>query len=352
MDCDDDYQPQAPPMQTNFLTRTTEQPQPQQPQPPPRTLHPSRGAAPGSLSPSPSSLRPRELPDTDANIDPALRIPAAAPTSRSANARPMLHIPSNSPVQVQAQQMMLPRPPHHSPYHRPFLPHRQSQAQGAGQQRSQTTASASHVSHVRVSMSSPPYGQTNQQRTGTTVLTHQQRSPQQQAAQAPTHNPTAQVQVRTPRLPPMRTLSQSPEPTSSEPIHTSPPPTSPPPTVSGSPTSPPRPATGFVRFARAPTRFAPTLVFGESSQSASSSTPKRSSISDATHTPSSSSSSSFSSIATAPATFEGEAGSRRRFVPPPPRAGIEYAQREGGGLVTAHRASGRYDEYTIDWLVG
>jgi hypothetical protein len=340
MDCDDDHQPQAPPMQTNFLTRTTEQPQ--------RTLLPPRGAAPGSLSPSPSSLRPRELPDTDANIDPALRVPAAAPTSRSSSTRQMLH---NSPVQVQAQQMMLPRPPHHSPYHRPFLPHRQSQAQGADQQRSQTTASTSHIPHVRVSMSSPPYSQTNPQRTATAVLTHQQRSPQQQAAQAPTHNPAAQVQVRTPRLPPMRTLSQSPDPTSSEPTHTSPPPTSPPPTVSGSPTSPPRPTTGFMRFARAPTRFAPTLVFGESSQSASTSTLKRSSISDATHTPSSSSSSSFSSIATAPAAFESEAGSRRRFVPPPPRAGIEYAQREGGGLVTAHRASGRYDEYTINWLV-
>ena len=343
MDCDDDYQPQAPPMQSNFTTKTTEQPQPQHP----RTLLPPRGAATPSLSPSTSSLRPREFPDIDANIDPALRVPAA-PTSGSSKAPHLSRMPPSSPAQVQTQQMMLPRPPHHSPYHHSFLPHQQSQAQGVSPQRSQTTASTLQIPFVRVSMSSLSHGQTNLQRT--TVLTQQQQSPQQQAAQVPTHTPAAQVQARTPRLPPMRTLSQSPDPTSSKPTHTSPPPTSPPPTASGSPASPPRPTVnGFVRFARAPTRFASTLAFGESSQSASPSTPIRPLfVSDAIHTPSSSSSSS--SAATAPAATECEGGGRRRFVPPPPRAGIEYVQREGGGLVTARRPSGRYDEYTVDWL--
>jgi hypothetical protein len=336
MDCDDDYQPEAPPMQTNFTTKTTEQPQ-LQPQHPP-TLLPPRGAATTHLSPSTSSLRARELPNLDANIDPALRVPDAAPTSRSSKVPHLSHLPPSSPVQ---EKMLLPRPLHHSPYHRPFLPHQQSQAQGAGQQQSRTAAPPSHIPHARVSMSSHPHDQMNLQRQ------QSQQSPQQQAAQPPAHTPAAQAQTRTPRLPPMRTLSQSPDPTSSEPSHTSPPPTSPPPSTSGPPTSPPRPTTGFERFARAPTRFAPTLAFGGPLQSASPSTPIRPL---ATHAYSSSSSSSSSSVGTAPTAAEGEGGGKRRFVPPPPRAGIEYVQREGGGLVTARRPSGRYGEYTVDWL--
>ena len=345
MDCDDDYQPQAPPMQTNFTTKPPEQPQ-SQPQHP-RALLPPRGAATTPLSPSTSSLRPRELLDLDANIDPTLRVPDAAPTLRSSKVPHLSHLPSSSPVQAKAQQLLLPRPLHHSPYHRPFLPHQQSHAQGAGQQLSKTAASLSHIPHSRASISDLPHDQMNPQRNAAAMLTHQRQSPQQQAAQppAPAHTPAvaAQAQTRTPRLPPMRTLSQSPDLTSSEPSHTSPP-SSPPPSTSGPPTSPPQSMVGFARFARAPTRFAPTLAFGDSQ-----STPIRPLVvSHATHTPSSSSSSSSSSGATAAA--EGEGGSKRRFVPPPPRAGIEYVQREGGGLVTARRPSGRYGEYTIDWL--
>lgn len=335
MDCDDDYLPQAPPMQTNFTTKPTELPQPQ-PQHP-RTLLPPRGAA---TIPSNSSLRAREPPDLDANIDPALRVPDAAPTSRSSKVPHLSHLPPSSPV-AKSQHMLLPRPPHHSSYPHPFLPHQQSQAQGAVQQRSQTTASPSHIPHARVPMSSLPHDQMNTQRQ------QSQQLPQQQAAQPPARTPAAQAQTRTPRLPPMRTLSQSPDPTSSEPSHTSPPPTSPPPSTSGPPTSPPRPTTGFERFARAPTRFAPTLPFSDSPQQTSPATPIRPL---ATYIPPSSSSSSSSSVGTAPAPAEGEGGSKRRFVPPPPRAGIEYVQREGGGLVTARRPSGRYGEYTIDWL--
>ncbi|KAH9030813.1 hypothetical protein EDB84DRAFT_186799 [Lactarius hengduanensis] len=144
----------------------------------------------------------------------------------------------------------------------------------------------------------------------------------------------------------MRTLSQSPDPTSSEPAYTSPPP-SPPSTAAGPPTSPLRPTGGFARFARAPIAFTSAPVFGKPPPSASPSTHIRPLVvSDAANT--SSSSSSSSSVATAPAAAEGEG--RRRFVPPPPRAGIEYVQREGGGLVTARRPSGRYEEGTIDWL--
>ena len=349
MDCDDDYQPQAPPMQTNFTTKPPEQPQ-SQPQHA-RALLPPRGAATTPLSPSVSSLRPRELLDLDANIDPALRVPDATHASRSSKVPHPSHLPPGSPVQTKAQQMLLPRPPHHSPYHRPFLHQQQSQAQGAGQQLSQTAAPPSHISHSRTSISGLPHDQMNPQRNAAAMLAHQQQSsPQQQAAQppAPVHTPpaAAQAQTRTPRLPPMRTLSQSPDPTSTEPSHTSPPPPSSPPSISGPPTSPPRSTVGFARFAHAPTRFVPTLAFGDST-----STPIRPLVSHATHTPSSSSSSSSSSVATAPAAAaEGEGGNKRRFVPPPPRAGIEYVQREGGGLVTARRPSGRYGEYTIDWL--
>ncbi len=335
MDCDDDFQPQAPPVQTNFTTKATEQPQPQHP----RALLPPRGATATSLSPSSSSLRTRGSLDLDANIDPALRVPVASPTSGSSKVSHLSHITPGSPVvqtpQVQAQPMMLPRPPHHSPYHRPLMPHQQSQTRGAGRQPSQASVPTSHIPHTRLSMSSLPHGQTNPQRKAAAALAQQQQSQQQRA--------------RAPRLPPMRTLSQSPDPTSSEPTYTSPLPSSPPPTASGPPTSPLRPTAGFARFARAPTGFAAAPVFGRPPPSASLSTPIRPLVvSDATNT--SSSSSSSSSSATAPAAAEGEAGGKRRFVPPPPRAGIEYVQREGGGLVTAHRPSGRYDECTVGWL--
>jgi hypothetical protein len=294
MDCDD--QPQAPPMQTNFITKATEQPQPQHPP----TLLPPRGAMPST-----SSLRT----DLDANIDPTLRaVPVATPTSRSSQMSHLSHIPLSTPVVLNLQvQMMLPHPPYHSPYHRPLQPHQQSQTQGAG-------------SH-RLPMSNLSHGQTNPQQRRAAAAPAQQQ--QQQVAPARAPAAPAQTQARrAPRLPPMRTLSQSPDPTtiSSEPPHTSPPPTSPP------PTSPPRPAgAGFARFAAAPTR---SFV-----------------MSDTPNTPSSSSSSS--SAATAPA---GDGGGGRRFVMPPPRAGIEYVHRQGGGLVTARRPSGQYDQYTVNWL--
>ena len=46
----------------------------------------------------------------------------------------------------------------------------------------------------------------------------------------------------------------------------------------------------------------------------------------------------------------GDGGSRRHFVPPPPRSGVEYVQRADGGLITARRTSGRHDERSIGWL--
>jgi hypothetical protein len=43
-------------------------------------------------------------------------------------------------------------------------------------------------------------------------------------------------------------------------------------------------------------------------------------------------------------------GGQRRFVPPSPRSGIEYVQRVDGGLVTARRTSGRHDVGSVEWL--
>lgn len=43
-------------------------------------------------------------------------------------------------------------------------------------------------------------------------------------------------------------------------------------------------------------------------------------------------------------------GSRRQFAPLSPRPGIEYVQRADGGLITARRTSGRYDERSVEWL--
>ncbi|KAH9169604.1 hypothetical protein EDB89DRAFT_1458452 [Lactarius sanguifluus] len=103
MDCDDDYQSQAPPVQTNFTTKATDQPQSQHP----RTIPTSRGAA--TLSPLSSSLRAPELPDLDANIDPDLRVPVAASTSGPSKA-PHLSHPGAPVVQTpQAQADSRPR---------------------------------------------------------------------------------------------------------------------------------------------------------------------------------------------------------------------------------------------------
>ena len=46
----------------------------------------------------------------------------------------------------------------------------------------------------------------------------------------------------------------------------------------------------------------------------------------------------------------GSGGSRRHFVPPSARPGIEYVHRPDGGLVTARRTSERHDERTVGWI--
>jgi hypothetical protein len=44
----------------------------------------------------------------------------------------------------------------------------------------------------------------------------------------------------------------------------------------------------------------------------------------------------------------GDDGSRRHLVPP--RSGFEHAQRGGGGLIIGRRTSGRHDEHSVEWL--
>jgi len=46
----------------------------------------------------------------------------------------------------------------------------------------------------------------------------------------------------------------------------------------------------------------------------------------------------------------GGSRSRRHFVAPPPRAGIEYEQKADGGLLAARWTAGLHDEGTVDWL--
>jgi hypothetical protein len=46
----------------------------------------------------------------------------------------------------------------------------------------------------------------------------------------------------------------------------------------------------------------------------------------------------------------GAGGSRRHFVPPSPRPGVEHVQRADGGLITARRTSERHDECTVEWI--
>ena len=121
----------------NFIPKATEISLPRLHRTPPLPL----GAAAMSLSSPRSSLRTHEIPDLDTNIEPALTPSVAAPACRLSKVLHLPLIPPSSPVmqtpQTQAQQMMLLRAPHHSPYYRPLLPYRQFKIQVAGPRQSQ-----------------------------------------------------------------------------------------------------------------------------------------------------------------------------------------------------------------------
>jgi hypothetical protein len=384
-DSGDDDQHQAPPVRTNFTTTTPEEPHLSELQNSALYQQPTTSPDRALLSNSAQSHPPSHtILDHDANIDPTLRISSKDGLSHAIPAlMAALHqeIPPQrclSPSSIQSGAIQLPMPvlpigagpsprgqsvagtpqvqqqafanppaqmiftvpplvPPHPPYNNPPLSH-----SGTGSQPSQVV-SALHVPQHTQSLlrqhfqplTSPP----------------QPPNVQHQVVAVPQTAPAQGHQ--TPRLPPMRTLSESPAP-STPPVPLPQPQQPQPPSSSSSDCTPQPPpqrqqqqdsVTGFGRYARAPAGFSkPT--FGKPA------IPVAPLILPVRALP-------FSEKGKPRADFHAAGGDqagddeqrgRRRFKPPSPRPGIEYVHRAGGGLITARRTSERYDERTVDWI--
>ena len=393
---DDDYQ--APPMQTNFATvvsslpkeqphhhslhrgsSTTTTTQQQHSQPSgasnsSRPLHGHQNAAqplPFSTSHDTLGLNPR--------IDPTLRpilskdglshhavgAPVTAAShydilfsrGQSVSGTPQIQQQiSGSPQQV---QVTLPPPPSlalapsHSTYHHQLLSH-----QGKGPHAS-TSRAVSTSSHIPQGSQRSPSLLQQQPQSDTARQMQMATSPQQPTA------PT-QTQLQPTRLPPMRTLCESPATTTPS-LSLQQQPT--PPTLSTTqrpqqgPTTATTTTSGFARFASAHG----STGFGTSTLSKSAlggNPPNRMHIirplvlsEDKGKRRATESEGRGDSAGDDEREREregrgigGDGGGRRHFVPPPPRRGVEYVQRADGGLITARRTSGRHDESSIEWL--
>ncbi|KAI0259090.1 hypothetical protein BC834DRAFT_659364 [Gloeopeniophorella convolvens] len=281
-------------------------------------------------APAGADLRrfPRENVDSDANIDPALRDQPMYDSS-SGKARSQLwgqgrpatgsqaisshHLPSSAqtqppPHRASSLSVSQPHPqslqsaPHvqYASQQLPVQPTYQrssSAPQPAYQYAVQPTAQHLVQSDVRV----PHPTQTSPQ-----PLPMHQLFPTLPSAQP---HPAPQTQAR---LPPMRTLSGSPTPdipSSNESQNTVP---------------------GFARFA--------SVAVGFPKQSFDSIDAARLRVEQ---------SPGKGKGRAEPDSDSGERQSRR-FVPPPPRAGLEHVNK--GGLLSARRVSERYDEGSVDWL--
>jgi hypothetical protein len=378
---DDMYQ--APPMQTNFTTVTSVE----EPHHSPLRSSSSQHAQPCGISPR-QRQRPEQvypltstdhtsmlLPSShdtlglDTNIDPMLRALPKDSLGSHGISGPMTvshhdviphrggPTPSMQPGTVQLPmplqqqaasanrqaQLTLPQPslaPSRPAYH-----HQLSSYQGTGSNTLQSISTPHMPQHP------PSSAFRHQELQSTSTLPQPDASRQMAPPQQPAFT---YAHAQAPRLPPMRTLSESPAPPTPSPQQT----------VSalgaaGSATSQRQPQDpGFARFAaRVPAGFAkptfgnPTLI-GNSPPIGMPVRPLLSSGDrEQGHTE-----------------REGEAerdvraggdderrsggggGSRRHFVPPSPRLGIEYVQRADGGLITARRTSGRHDEGSVEWL--
>lgn len=154
-------------------------------------------------------------------------------------------------------------------------------------------------------------------------------TPQQQPAAF------AHAQAEAPRLPPMRTLSESPAPTTSQRQRQD---------LTGS--------TGFARFAaRVPTFGKPTMPMGMPVRPLllSEDKGKRRAGGEGGGAGASEGEGKGGDHAGGSDERRG-GGGRRHFVPPEPRAGIQYVERADGGLLTALRTSERHDGCSAGWL--
>ena len=386
---DDDYQ--APPMQTNFETvvdslpaepphhhplhrgssTTTTQQQHSQPSGmsiSSRQLHSHQNAAlPLPFSSSHDTLglaphidpTPRPILSKDGPSHHAAGGPVVAAShdilfslGQSVSRTPQTqHQVSGSPQQTQVT--LLPPPslaPSHPTYHHRLLSH-----QGKGPH-APTSRAASTSSHIpRQSQHSPSSLQQQQQVQSDTLRQMQMTTSLQQ--------PTASIltQLQPTRLPPMRTLCESPATTApSLSLQQQPAP----PTLSATqrqsqqgPTTATTNTSGFARFASAHG----STGFGTSATSKSTlagNSPNRMPIirplvlseDKGKRRATESEGRGDSTGDDHDRERERDGGSRRHFVPPPPRPGIEYVQRADDGLITARRTSGRHDKGSIDWL--
>jgi hypothetical protein len=386
---DDDYQ--APPLpeeqqqqqQHHSLHRgssTTTTTQQQQHSRPPRMstssrqLHGHQNAA----QPLPFSSSHDAL-GLDPNIDPTLRhilskdglshhavgrpVTAAShydiPFSHGQSVSGTPQIQQQASVGRQQAQVTLPPPPSlalapsHPTYH-----HQPSTHQGEGSHAS-TSRAISTLSHI------PQLPQHSPSFLGQQLLSD---APRQMQRTASPQQPTAptQTQLQPTRLPPMRTLSESPAPTTSS-LSLRQQPT--PPTLSttqrqsqqGSTTATTT-TSGFARFATAhgghglgkPTfgksarggnppnlmpMIRPLVVSEDKGQ-------RRATVREGCGE----SSGHDKREREHEREGQGIGGTRRNFIPPSPRPGVEYVQRADGGLITARWTSGGHEECSVDWL--
>ena len=387
---DDDVDYQAPPMQTNFAT--VADPVPEE-QPRHHPLH--RGSSTTTTQqqysqPSGMSIVSRQLhghqnaaqppPFSSSHdmmgLNPHVDSAAHPSSSKDDVGGPVIAAQYDIPFlrgqsvsgtpQIQQQvsesphqaQVTLPPPPSfalapsHPTYHHRLLSH---QGKGPHASTSRAISASSHTPH-------------RPQRSPS--LLHQQLQsdtmPQMQTTATP-QQPTAptQTQVQPTRLPPMRTLYESPATTTPS-LSLQQQPT--PPTSSATqrqqqqgPTTATATTSGFARFASAhgSTGFG-TPTFGKPALGGN--PPNRMPTirplvlsEDKGKRRAAESEGRGDSAGDDKREREGRGssvggGSRRQFVPPSPRAGIEYVQREEGGLIAARRTSGRHDERSIEWL--
>lgn len=248
---------------------------------------------------------------------------------------------ANRQAQLTLPQLSL--APSRSAYH-----HQLASYQGAG------SGTLQSISTPHMPQHSPSSAFRHQELQSTSTLpqpdTLRQMAPPQQTAFIHAH-------VQAPRLPPMRTLSESPAPATPLPQQPVSALGSAGDTTAQGQRQGPTEATGFARFGtRGPARFAnptfgkPTLV----DTSLPVSMPVRpllvSEDRSQGHTDGEGGTERDVRAGGNDERRSGSGGSRRHFVPPSPRLGIEYVQRTDGGLITARRISERHDGGTVEWL--
>jgi hypothetical protein len=394
----DDDQYQAPPVQTNFTTAAPAEethhsvlhnsalqhpgPSPRQRQLPELLYQPPTSADHASLSLRQSCAQPLSSShaaalDHDSDVDPVLRVSSkdalashTTPGSMAALHHEIFPRRNVAPQSTQPGVVQLPMPintisagPH--PRGQSIAGAPQIQQQGSANPQAQTIFA--HPSSLGPPQS-PPYNHPLLPLPGTVPALHvPQPLPQQQQLQPLTTlaQPNVQRQVvampqtaptqgHTPRLPPMRTLSESPAPsTPPAAAAAAAPQQQQSPSSGGGNGATPQPqqdtVAGFGRYAIGflkPTFGKPSIPVAPLTMPIRPLPPSEAAR-DADKGKHRADSHTGGDKA---GDDERRGSSKRHFVPPPPRPDVEYVHKAGGGLVTAKRTSGRYGSCTVDWV--